>query len=83
MRGLQSWAICVRRPRDHIVRLSRRFGDLSPGGNADSYLPWLALSYSGVVLLSVELMCASRWRPGQPERGVQGPRPGATCGSYR
>jgi hypothetical protein len=36
-----------------------RIGDLSPGGNAGSYLPWLALSYSVVVLLSVELMCAS------------------------
>jgi hypothetical protein len=39
--------------------MQRLFGDLSPGGNADSYLPWLALSYSGVVLLSAELMCAS------------------------
>jgi hypothetical protein len=35
------------------------FGDLSLGGNAGSHLPWLALSYSGVVLLSAELMCAS------------------------
>jgi hypothetical protein len=42
----------------HVSNL-RRVGDLSPGGNADSYLRWLALSFSGVVLLSAELMCAS------------------------
>jgi hypothetical protein len=39
--------------------LARRVGDLSPRGNADSYLPWLALSYSGLVLFSAELMCGS------------------------
>ena len=50
----------MRGPSHALAAVDRdRVGDLSPGGNADSYLPWLALSYSGVVLLSAELMCAS------------------------
>jgi len=54
-----SWRFCAWRTTCPTRDSSAPIRDLSPGGNADSYLPWLALSYSGVVLLSAELMCAS------------------------